>query len=210
MTVPDSISSLTYLREGKIKHIGLCEVSSTTLRRAYRIAPVAAVQIEYSPFVREIEEATGTHLLETCRELGVAIVCSSPLGRGLLTGEFSSQDSVTGGDDSRGTRFPWWSEEHLPTNAKLVDRLKEFAVKKGCTVAQLTLAWTLKQGPDFLPIPGTKKMKYLEENWGALSVDLTAEEVAEIRGFVENSELLGYRSVPEAKAASFVTTVEEA
>ena len=208
MALPRYVSVLTGHSEGKIKHIGLCGVTSTTLRRAYKIAPVAAVQAEFSPFMREIEGDSSTNLLETCRELGVAIVCSSPLGRGLLTGQFNSHDSFTGGNDMRANQLPWFSEENLPANAKLVNQFKEFAVKKGCTVAQLALAWTLKQGPDFVPIPGTKKMKYLEENWGALDVDLTDEEVAAIRKFVETSELSGYRSTPQAKAVGYVDTVQ--
>tara|TARA_R110002003_G_scaffold44_15_gene3401 strand:- start:53266 stop:53874 length:609 start_codon:yes stop_codon:yes gene_type:complete len=201
---------LTNGREGKIKHIGLCGVSSSALRRAYAVAPVAAIQTTYSPFVRSIEGPDGTDLLSTCRELGVAVVSSSPLGRGLLTGAFTTTDSVSGADDIRAKQMPWWSEENLPTNAKIVEQLGSFAAKKQCSVAQLTLAWILKQGIENFAIPGTKKAKYLRENWNALGVSLSDEEEAEIRKFVESIELAGFRSVPEARALTYVDTVEEA
>ncbi|KIV81187.1 hypothetical protein PV11_08624 [Exophiala sideris] len=196
--------------EGKIKHIGLCEVSSTTLRRACKIAHVAAVQVQYSAFTREIEHEAGTNLLRTCRELGVAIVCFSPLGRGLLTGTFNTKESVSGPGDLRGSYIPWFSEENLEANAKHVNQFEAFADKKGCTPSQLALAWLLKQGNDIIPIPGTKKIKYLEHNWGSLNVELTDEEEAGIREFLESVELQGHRTAPQAKASEFADTVEDA
>ncbi|KAF2470427.1 putative aldo/keto reductase [Lindgomyces ingoldianus] len=209
--IEETMRALSKLKaEGKIKHIGLCEVSSATLRRAYKIAPVAAVQMEYSPFVLEIERESGTNLLDTCRELGVAIVCSSPLGRGLLTGAFMNRESITGADDIRGSYFPWFSEEHMDANAKLVSQFKAFADKKGCTPTQLAIAWILKQGDDFFPIPGTKKIRYLEQNWGSLDINLSDNEEAEIRKFVDSAEVSGYRSTPGSQAFAFVDTKEEA
>lgn len=196
-------------REGKIRHIGLSEVSSATLRRAHKIAPVAAVQVEYSPFVRDIESTSGTNLLKTCRELGVAIVCSSPLGRGLLTGELTTRESISGPNDLRATHFPRFSEENFDLNVKLVSLFRALADKKGCTTAQLAIAWLLKQGDDVIPIPGTKKVKYLEENWQSLEVHLTDGDEEEIRKFVENAELAGYRSMPAGKYRAFVDTKEE-
>ena len=156
----------------------------------------------------DIEQESGTHLLQTCRELGVALVCYSPLGRGLLTGELTTRESVTGANDLRATYFPRFSEENLPANVKLVSQFKHIADKKGCTSSQLAIAWILKQGDDLIPIPGTKKMKYLEDNWGALNIHLTDEEEAEIRQFVESAEVSGYRSTLSGKSSTFADTKE--
>ena len=166
--------------------------------------------MEYSPFSLEIEQASGTNLLETCRELGVAVVCSSPLGRGLLTGSFSTRESVSGANDLRAKNFPRFSEENLEANAQLVSQFKVLADKKGCTTSQLAIAWLLKQGDDIIPIPGTKKIKYLEENWSSLDVHLTDDEEAEVRKFIQNAEVLGYRSTPSSKGLEYVDTKEEA
>ncbi|KAF2024769.1 aldo/keto reductase [Setomelanomma holmii] len=168
-------------KEGKIKHIRLCGTA-------------------YSPFVRSIESDEGIALLATCRELEAY----------LPTGAFTTQDSVSGADDIRAKLMPWWSEENLPTNAKAVGQLEAFASKKQCSVAQLTLAWILKQGSEMFAIPGTKKQKYLKENWDALEIILSDDEEAEIRKFVESIELAGFRSTPEAKALSYVDTAKEA
>ncbi|KAF5707604.1 alcohol dehydrogenase [Fusarium mundagurra] len=178
--------------QGKIKHIGLSEVSSTTLRRACKIAHVDAVQMEYSPFVLDIEGLAGTDLLATCRELGVAVVCYSPLGRGLLTGAFTTKESVTSEGDWR-TNMPRFAGDNFNTNVKLVKQFQTLADKKGCTPAQLAIAWLLKQGDDIFPIPGTKRIKYLEENWAALGVQLTDSDEAEIREFVNRAEIAGSR-----------------
>ena len=183
-------------------------MSSATLRRAHKISPVAAVQMEYSPFTLDIERSSGTNLLETCRELGVAVVCYSPLGRGLLTGAFTSRESISDANDFRATHYPRFSEENLEANVKLVNQFKALADKKGCTASQLAIAWILKQGDDMIPIPGTKKIKYLEENWSSLNVHLTDDEEAEIRKFVESAEVLGCGSA--GKAFEFVNTKEEA
>lgn len=200
---------LTVHSEGKIKYIGLSEVSSTTLRRACKVAPVDAVQMEYSAFVLDIEGAAGTDLLATCRELGVAVVAYSPLGRGLLTGAFSTAESVSGESDLRASAIPRFSAENIAINAKLVKQFSELAAKKGCCASQLALAWLLKQGDDIIPIPGTKKIKYLEENWGALQVELTDEEEVEIRKFVETAEIAGGRYLDSMAAMTFSDTVEE-
>src|SRR6185437_12096764 len=146
---------------GKIKYIGLSECSSDTLRRAYAVHPVACVQIEYSPFSLDIERDE-IGLLKTCRELGVAIVCYAPLGRGMLTGQYKSPDDFAENDFRR--IVPRFSKENFSKNLELVNQITTLAKKKGCTPGQLTLAWTLAQGDDFIPIPGTSKIKNLEEN----------------------------------------------
>ena len=175
---------------GKIKYIGLSECSSNTLRRAHVVHPVACVQIEYSPFSLDIErEEIG--LLRTCRELGVAIVCYSPLGRGLLAGQIKSPDDFEATDFRR--LIPRFSKENFPKNLKLVNELKAIAKRKGCTTGQLTLAWILAQGNDFFVIPGTSKIKNLEENVGATQVMLSRGEIQEIREACERADTVGER-----------------
>jgi len=176
--------------EGKIKYLGLSEISSDTLRRACKVHHIDAVQIEYSPFCIDIENPQ-IELLKTCRELGVATVAYSPLGRGFVTGVYRSPADFEEGDFR--TYSPRFSAENFPKNLKLVDGIGALAKKKGCTPGQLTLAWLLAQGDDIIPIPGTKKIKYLEENLGALDVELTGEEEKEIRHLVENAEVHGSR-----------------
>ena len=183
-------------------------MSSATLRRAVKIAPVDVVQVEYSPFARDIETAEGTDLLKTCRELGVAVVCFSPLGRGLLTGTLT-KESLQKEGDSRTMSQPRFQGENFEANVKLVEQFKGFAQKKGCTSSQLALAWLLKQGEDIIPIPGTKKIKYLEENWGALDVQLSDDEEAEIRKFLEVAKVAGPRIPDQYKSMALVDTVEE-
>ncbi|TVY51804.1 Aldo-keto reductase yakc [NADP(+)] [Lachnellula cervina] len=180
--------------EGKIKYLGLSEVSADTLRRACKVHHIDAVQIEYSPFAIDIEHPS-VNLLKTCRELGVAIVAYSPLGRGFLTGAYRSPSDFEEGDFR--TRAPRFSAENFPKNLKLVDNISALAQKKNCTPGQLSLAWLLAQGEDIIPIPGTKKIKYLEENLGALDVKLSESEESEIRAEVERAEVQGAR-YPEA------------
>ncbi|UJR25046.1 hypothetical protein I4U23_006406 [Adineta vaga] len=182
------------VQAGKIKYIGLSECSSDTLRRACAVHHVAAVQIEYSPFSLEIEhEQIG--LLKTCRELGVAIVCYSPLGRGLLGGQIKTPDDLEENDYRR--MLPRFSKENFPKNLQLVDTLSSIAKKKNCTTSQLTLAWILAQGDDFIVIPGTTKIANLEENVASAQVQLTKEEEKEIRQACETANIVGGR-YPEA------------
>ncbi|PQE07464.1 putative IN2-2 protein [Rutstroemia sp. NJR-2017a BBW] len=180
--------------EGKIKYLGLSEVSADTIRRACKVHHIDAVQIEYSPFAIEIEQ---NDVLKICRELGVAVVAYSPLGRGFLTGQYKSRDDFEEGDFRLDA--PRFSEENFSKNLALVEKFKHIASKKGCTPGQLTLAWLMAQGDDIIPIPGTKKIKYLEENLGSLNVTLTDEEEKEIREAVETAEVNGGR-YPEAMA----------
>ncbi|CAF1337446.1 unnamed protein product [Adineta steineri] len=175
---------------GKIKYIGLSECSSDTLRRAYAVHPIACVQIEYSPFSLDIERDE-IGLLKTCRELGVAIVCYSPLGRGMLTGQYKSQDDFEDNDYRR--TFPRFSKENFPKNLQLVDQIAAIAKTKDCTPGQLTLAWILAQGDDFIPIPGTSKIKRLEENVAAVQIKLSKEEIEEIRQACKNADVVGER-----------------
>ncbi|KAK7996672.1 coatomer subunit zeta [Apiospora arundinis] len=189
--------------EGKIKHIGLSMISSATLRRAVKIAPVAAVQPEYSLFGREIEGPEGTDLLATCRELGVAVVCATPLGRGLLSSDYGKPtSSAEGGSDSdpsdlRTKVMPRFLAENQVHNAAIVTKVRKFAAdKKGCSVSQLALSWLLKQGDDIFVIPGTRHVKYLEENWDANWIELSDAEEKELRHLAESSELAG-AALPE-------------
>lgn len=184
--------------EGKIKHIGLSECSSESLRRAHKVHPVTAVQIEYSPFSLDIEDPQ-IALLKTCRELGVAVVAYSPIGRGMVTGQIKSRSDLEEGDFR--LMSPRWSEENFPKNMKLVDEIGKIAKKKGVTASQLTLAWLMAQGPDVFPIPGTTKIERLDENLGALKIQLSKEEEQAIRKACEEAEIHGDR-YPQAMAAA--------
>ncbi|KII86675.1 hypothetical protein PLICRDRAFT_163919 [Plicaturopsis crispa FD-325 SS-3] len=168
------------VKAGKVKYLGLSECSATTLRRAHAVHPIAAIQVEYSPFTLDIEDDR-LAVLRTARELGVAIIAYSPLGRGLITGQYKSVDDFEEGDFRR--MVPRYQNENFPNILKLADGLKKVGEKHGATAGQVALAWLLAQGPDVIPIPGTRQVKYLEENLGALKVKLTPEDVAEVRGF---------------------------
>ncbi|KAL6921617.1 hypothetical protein ACHAPO_010988 [Fusarium lateritium] len=177
--------------EGKVKYLGLSEVSSSTVRRAHAIHPIAAVQVEYNPWTLDIEGPSGTHILKTCRELDIAVFAYSPLGRGILTGRFRSVDDFEEGDSRRGlARF---QGDNFKKNLEIVDKFDEMAKSKGYTSSQMTLAWLLDQSPNVFVIPGTKKIKYLEENVGAAKVTLSKEEDQELRRLVEDAEVAGGR-----------------
>lgn len=192
-TVPieETMGALKELvQQGKIKYIGLSECSSDTIRRAHAVHPVSAVQVEYSPFSLDIEKDE-IGVLKTCKELGIAIVCYSPLGRGMLTGKFKSPDDFEEGDIRKF--LPRFSKENFPKNLELVDKLSSIAQQIGCTTGQLTLAWILAQGEQFFVIPGTAKIANLEENLGAAKIKLTKEQIAEIRQACENADTAGDR-----------------
>jgi aryl-alcohol dehydrogenase-like predicted oxidoreductase len=171
-------------KQGKIRYLGLSECSERTLRRAHAVHPIAAIQMEYSPFALEIE-SDQTPILKAARELGVKIVAYSPLGRGFLSNTIKSRDDFSQGDNR--LNHPRFSEEHFGENLKLVKTLSAIAEKKGVTPSQLVLAWVLAQGDDFLPIPGTKRRKYLEENAKAVEVKLTDDELKEIRSEIDKA-----------------------
>jgi aryl-alcohol dehydrogenase-like predicted oxidoreductase len=192
-------------KDGKIKAIGISECASSSIRRAYAVAPVDAVQVEYNPFQLDIENETGTNLLSTCRELGITVFAYAPLGRGFLTGQIKSTDDFAPDDFRR--IVPRFSPENFAKNLVLVNRFKTFADKKGCTPGQLALAWLSAQGEDIIPIPGTKKLKYMEENVEALKVHISKEEVQEIRDEVEKAEVAGHRN-PPGMFTEYSVTVE--
>jgi aryl-alcohol dehydrogenase-like predicted oxidoreductase len=159
---------------GKVRHLGLSEASAATIRRAHAVHPIAAVQSEYSLWTRDVE----AEVLPTLRELGISLVAYSPLGRGFLAGRFTSTLDLDASDWRRsGPRF---SAEHIDANLVLARRVAALALGRGVTAGQLALAWVLGQGEDIVPIPGTKRRSYLEENLGALEVELTADELAQI------------------------------
>ncbi|KAH9885371.1 aldo/keto reductase [Xylariomycetidae sp. FL2044] len=195
-------------KEGKIKYIGLSAISSATLRRAVQIAPVTALQTEYSPFNRRIEGADGTDLLATSRELGVGLVLSSPLGRGMLTSIYTN-GGVGDEKDRRFKTMPRFLDGNRQHNMKIMAGFTALADKRGCTISQLALAWLLKQGDDIFPIPGTKKMRYLEENCASVEISLSDNDEAEIRAFLDAADIAG-DSFPEGlRDVMFRDTVEE-
>jgi aryl-alcohol dehydrogenase-like predicted oxidoreductase len=160
--------------QGKIRRIGLSEAAADTIRRANAVHPITAVQTEYSLWSRDPED----EVLPTCRELGIGFVAYSPLGRGFLAGRFTSPDELDEGDFRRtGPRF---TGDNLQANLRLADKVKEIATEKGVTPAQLAIAWLLAQGDDIVPIPGTKRRTYLEQNTAAVDVELTADDLARI------------------------------
>ena len=162
------------VEQGKVRHIGLSEAAPDTIRRAHAVHPIAAVQTEYSMWTRDPE----AEVLPTCRELGIGFVPYSPLGRGFLTGRFKSQDDF---DESDFRRYnPRFTGDNLDANQKLADKVAEIAAEKGVTPAQLALAWVLAQGDDVVPIPGTKRRRYLEENAAAADVELSPDDLARI------------------------------
>ncbi|XP_056167051.1 probable aldo-keto reductase 2 [Syzygium oleosum] len=162
------------VEEGKIKYIGLSEVSASTIRRAHAVHPVTAVQLEWSLWTRDVE----AEIVPTCRELGIGIVAYSPLGRGFFSVGSKLLENFTENDFRRS--IPRFQPENFAHNAKLFDRVNEIAQRKGCTPSQLALAWVHHQGDDVCPIPGTTKIENFDQNIGALSVKLTPEEMAEL------------------------------
>jgi aryl-alcohol dehydrogenase-like predicted oxidoreductase len=180
------------INEGKILHIGLSEAAPETIRRAQAVHPITAVQTEYSLWTRDVE----AEILPTCRELGIGFVAYSPLGRGFLSGRFSSPEELDEGDFRRTN--PRFEGENLEANLRLAAKVRELADEKGVTPAQLALAWVLSRGEDIVPIPGTKHRKYLEENAGAPNVELTEEDLARIEE--ELPPVSGERYTPEGMA----------
>lgn len=167
------------------------------------------MQVDYSPFVLEIENETGTDLLATCRELGIALVAAMPLGRGMITSTFTSNDDQQNGGDVRRKMMPRFMDGNREKNVEIVKQFQDFADRKGCSTSQLALAWLLKQGDDVIPIPGMKRVKYLEENWEARNIALTDDEEAEIRKFLESAAISGKTLPPMFESYNYVDTVEE-
>ncbi|HTA09759.1 MAG TPA: aldo/keto reductase [Streptosporangiaceae bacterium] len=172
--IEDTVGAMAALvQAGKVRHLGLSEASASTIRRASAVHPISALQTEYSLFTRDVE----AEILPTVRELGVGFVAYSPLGRGILTGSIKTAADLPE-NDSRSGRFPRFADENLEQNVQLVRVIDELASTKGCTPGQLAIAWVLARGQDIVPIPGTKRRRYLEENLGAVDVELTADDIA--------------------------------
>jgi aryl-alcohol dehydrogenase-like predicted oxidoreductase len=178
--ISESVGAMAELvQAGKVRHLGLSEVNAETLRAAAAVHPIAALQSEWSLFTRGLEN----EIVPTARELGVGLVPYSPLGRGLLTGALTSTDELSQ-DDFRRT-VPRFSRENLDHNLALVRRVREVAEQVGATPVQVALAWLLAKGDDVVPIPGTKRVRYLEDNAGAADVSLSAGVIAELDGLGE-------------------------
>ncbi|HEY5257860.1 MAG TPA: aldo/keto reductase, partial [Candidatus Baltobacteraceae bacterium] len=173
--IEETIGAMAELvKAGKVRYLGMSEAKPETIRRAHQVHPITALQTEYSLWTRDPEDA----ILPTIRELGIGFVAYSPLGRGFLTGAFKSPDDFPAGDFRRN--HPRFQGQNFEKNLQLVARVKEIAEQKKCTPSQLAIAWLLAQGDDIVPIPGTKKRKYLEENVGAADVVLTGDDLARI------------------------------
>jgi aryl-alcohol dehydrogenase-like predicted oxidoreductase len=172
---------------GKIRHIGLSEASAATLRRAANVHPIAALQSEYSLWSRDVE----AEILPACRALNIGFVPYAPLGRGFLTGAIKTPADLAADDFRRG--LPRFQGEHFAKNLELVEVVKQLADAKGCTPAQLALAWVLAQGDTIVPIPGTKRIKYLEENLGALHVEWTHADLKRIDSIMPAAKVAGTR-----------------
>jgi aryl-alcohol dehydrogenase-like predicted oxidoreductase len=173
--IEETVGAMAELvQQGKIRHIGLSEAAAETIRRAHKVHPITAVQTEYSLWSRDVE----AEILPTCRELGIGFVPYSPLGRGFLTGRITSTNDLAADDFRRSS--PRFTGDNLDANLKLAAKLAEIAEEKGITAAQLALAWVLAQGEDVVPIPGTKRRTYLEQNAAAANVELTADDLQRI------------------------------
>ncbi|CAI9762841.1 unnamed protein product [Fraxinus pennsylvanica] len=175
------------VEEGKVKYIGLSEASASTIRRAHAVHPLAAVETEWSLWSRDLEE----EIVPTCRELGIGIVPYSPLGRGFLAAGPKFIENLSEGDFRK--RFPRFKPENLEKNKQIYLHICEMAARKRCTPAQLALAWVHQQGDDVCPIPGTTKIENLNQNIGALSVELTAREKAELESYAAADAVKGDR-----------------
>jgi aryl-alcohol dehydrogenase-like predicted oxidoreductase len=193
--IEETVGTLSQLvKEGKICYIGLSEASATTIRRAAKVRPITALQTELSLWTRDVE----AEILPTCRELGIGFVAYSPLGRGFLTGRFRSADDLPKDDFRR--YHPRFQGENFEKNLSLVKKIEEFAAAKHCTAPQLALAWVLAQGDDVVPIAGTKRRKYLEENIGAIAVKLTPADLRELDRIAPQGITAGPRYAAEAMA----------
>ncbi|KAK4341484.1 hypothetical protein RND71_039985 [Anisodus tanguticus] len=177
------------VEEGKIKYIGLSEACASTIRRAHAVHPITAVQMEWSLWTRDLEE----EVVPTCRELGIGIVPYSPLGRGFFSAGAKLIENLP--DDDFRKSFPRFKPENFKHNKQVYEKLSLMAARKGCTPSQLALAWVLHQGDDVCPIPGTTKIENFNENVGALSIKLTAEDMKELESYVSGDVVKGERHV---------------
>lgn len=187
--IEDTVGAMAELvTAGKVRYLGLSEASPATIRRAHKIHPITALQTEYSLWERHVE----AEILPTVRELGIGFVPYSPLGRGFLTGTITKKSDL-GDKDFRIERYPRFAGDAFDKNQVLVDRVRAIAERKGVKAGQLALAWVLAQGEDVVPIPGTKRRKYLEENAAAVNIKLSPSEIAELEAAVPQEEIVGER-----------------
>lgn len=194
--IEDTIGAMERLVEqGKIRHIGMSEAAIDTLRRAHDVHPITALQTEYSLWSRDPEDG----LLDVCRALGIGFVAYSPLGRGFLTGQIKTFNDLTPEDWRRSN--PRFQGENFQKNLDLVERIEEMAAEKSCTSAQLALAWVLAQGEDIVPIPGTKRRQYVEENVGALDAEITLQDLERIDEIAPKGAAAGERYAEPGMAA---------
>jgi aryl-alcohol dehydrogenase-like predicted oxidoreductase len=186
--IEETVGAMSELvKAGKVRSIGLSEASAATIRRAHAVYPLTAIQSEYSLWTRDPEDG----VLQTCRELGIGFVPYSPLGRGFLAGQIKKFEDFAPDDYRR--MLPRFSGENFQKNLDIVNKLEQLAAQKGCTASQLALAWGLAQGDDIFPIPGTKRIKYLEENAGALNIHFTKEELEAIDAISPKNAVSGSR-----------------
>ncbi|GAA2308554.1 aldo/keto reductase [Streptomyces kunmingensis] len=186
--IEETVGALAELvKEGKVRHLGLSEAGADTLRRAYAVHPIAALQSEFSLWTRDVE----AEVLPVCRELGIGLVPFSPLGRGFLTGRYKSTEGLQKGDMRRSQ--PRFAEGNLERNLAIVARLEELAARRGVTAGQLALAWVQHQGDDVVPIPGTRRQKYLEENVAAATLELSPDDLAAIDAAAPADAVAGAR-----------------
>jgi len=192
-SIEDTVGEMAKLvHEGKIKYIGLSEAGPETLRRAYAVHPISALQTEYSLWSREPED----EIIPTCRSLGIGFIPYSPLGRGFLTGAYKSIEDFRSDDFRRSS--PRFQGANFEKNLELVRHIQALAAEKGCTPSQLALAWVMAQGNDMVPIPGTKRREFLEENIGAINVTLTRQDLARIDEIAPKGAAAGERYGAEA------------
>lgn len=186
--IEETVEAMAQLvKEGKVRYLGLSEASSETIRRANKVHHITALQTEYSIWTRDVEK----DILSTCRELEIGFVAYSPLGRGFLTGKIQNSENLEEGD--RRKIFPRFENNNLVENLKIIKNLERIAEEKNCSLAQLALAWVLAQGNDIIPIAGTKRRKYLEENIGALNIQLTQEDINRINELAPAGAAKGFR-----------------
>jgi len=194
--IEETIGAMAELvKAGKVRYLGMSEAAPATIRKAAAVHPIAALQTEYSLWSREVEE----EILPTVRELGIGFVAYSPLGRGFLTGQFRTPDDLPADDYRRHS--PRFQGENFQKNLQLVQEIEAIAKSKGCTPSQLALAWVLAQGDDIVPIPGTKRVSYLEDNLGAVDVKLSADELARIDSVMPAGSAAGPRYHEQAMRA---------
>jgi aryl-alcohol dehydrogenase-like predicted oxidoreductase len=194
--IEDTVGAMAELvRAGKVRKLGLSEAAPATIRRATKVHPIAALQTEYSLWSRDVEE----ELLPTVRELGIGFVAYSPLGRGFLTGRFRTESDLPADDWRRN--MPRFRGENFAKNLELVEKIEELAAAKRCTPGQISLAWVLAQGQDIIPIPGTKRADFLDENLGALSVRLATDDLAQIDAIMPAGVTSGSRYGEQAMLA---------